>query len=162
LDDANLPLLRFAVMAQPETPGGGLASQDNAELPTGEGRPGALQQHGTPETSERQRSQSPEPFLLTGKWTITNTVVDTSYKPYQNLQLGFHLVIHQHGERFTGEGAKESENGHRISGAARRPIRVTGTIVNGAVIDATFQEESRSRTIQTLLVNSPLAEHRLT
>ena len=75
-------------------------------------------------------------------------MVETSYKPYQNLQLGFHLVIHQYGDRFTGEGAKESENGQRISGPARRPIRVTGTIVNGAVIDATFQEESRSRPIQ--------------
>jgi hypothetical protein len=75
-------------------------------------------------------------------------MVETSYKPYQNLQLGFHLVIHQHGDRFIGEGVKDRENGQRISGAARRPIRVTGTIVNGAVINATFQEESRSRTIQ--------------
>jgi hypothetical protein len=145
---AGLPILRFAVMHQPETPAGGLISQDNAELPTGEGQSVAPQQHGTPETREGQRLQSPEPFPLTGKWTITNTVVETSYRPYQSLQLGFHLVIHQQGDRFTGEGAKESENGQRISGSARRPIRVTGTIVNGAVIDATFQEESRSRLIQ--------------
>jgi hypothetical protein len=143
----GVPLLRVAVMPQPEMSGGGFVSRDNVELPTGEGQSVALQQQ-RPETSERQRSQSPEPFPLTGKWMITNTVVDTSYKPYQNLQLGFHLVIHQHGDRFTGEGAKESENGQRISGSARRPIRVTGTIVNGAVIDATFQEESRSRLIQ--------------
>ena len=142
------PLVRFAVMHQPETPEGRLVSQDNAELPTGGGQSVALQQHGTPETSESQGSQAPEPFPLTGKWTITNTVLETSYKPYQNLRLGFQLVIRQHGHRFTGEGEKYSENGQNIRASARRPISITGTIADGAVIDATFQEEGRSRQIQ--------------
>ena len=57
----GLPLLRFAVMPQPETPGGGLVSADNAELPTGKGESIALQQHETPETSERQRSNLMKP-----------------------------------------------------------------------------------------------------
>jgi hypothetical protein len=144
----GVPLARFALMPQPETPGGGLVSQDTAELPAEGGRSGALQPHGTGETSESQGSQASEPSPLTGKWTITNTVLETSYKPYQNLRLGFHLVVHQDGSRFTGEGAKDSENGQTIRGSARRPIRVTGTIADGSVIDATFQEEGRSRPIQ--------------
>jgi hypothetical protein len=144
----GLPLARFAVMPQPAPPAPRLVAQDDPALPTGEGPSLALQPHHTPETSEGQGSQAPEPFPLTGQWTITNTVLETSYKPYHQLRLGFHLVIQQHGDRFTGEGTKESENGQTIRGSARRPIRVTGTVADGAVIDATFQEDGRSRPIE--------------
>jgi hypothetical protein len=144
----GIPLARFARMAQPERLEGRFVSQEHTEIPIGGRQSGALQPQETYETSESQGTNAPEPFPLTGKWTITNTVVETSYRPYQHLRLGFQLVIHQYGDQFTGEGAKESENGQTIRGSARRPIRVTGTIADGAVIDATFQEDGRSGPIE--------------
>jgi hypothetical protein len=62
--------------------------------------------------------------------------------------LGFQLVIHQHGDAFTGEGEKHRENGKNIPGAARRPISITGTIADGSAIEATFREEGLARQSQ--------------
>jgi hypothetical protein len=144
------PLVRIAVMHQQETPEheGRPISQGTTDLPTEEGQSVARQQNGTDAHSESQGSQATEPFSLTGRWTITNTVLETSYKPYQNVRLGFQLLIHQHGDEFTGNGEKYRENGQKIPGSARRPISITGTIADGSVIDATFQEEGLARQIQ--------------
>jgi hypothetical protein len=153
------PLVRIAVIHQQEPPehAGRLISQDNTDLPTGGEQSVALQQNGTDEQGEGQGSQASETFPLTGKWTITNTVLETSYKPYQNLRLGFQLLIHQHGYEFIGEGEKHSENGKNIPGAARRPIRITGSIADGSVIDARFQEEGPDQQVQgrfTLIIRN--------
>jgi hypothetical protein len=144
------PLVRFAVMHQLETSEHQERAifPDNTDLPPGGGQSVALQQNGASEDSESQGAQATAPFPLTGKWTITNTVLETSYKPYQNLRLGFQLSIHQHGHGFTGEGEKHRENGKNIPGSARRPIRITGTIAESSLIDATFQEEGLDRQIQ--------------
>jgi hypothetical protein len=143
----GVPLARFAVMPQAETPEGPFPASQQAELPT-EGAPSvALQPHGASGEGESQRPQALGPSPLTGKWTMTNTVLETSHPPYQGLQLGFQLVIQQHGMRFTAEGVKASENGRPIRGSAHRPIRITGTIAAGALIDATFEETGRSRPI---------------
>jgi hypothetical protein len=85
---------------------------------------------------------------LTGEWMITNTVVETSYPPYRDLRLGFRLVVHHDGVAFTGTGEKYLENGHQIPVTARRPIRLHGRVVEGSVIEATFQEEGRARRTQ--------------
>jgi hypothetical protein len=101
-----------------------------------------------PERHERDvvpRASTPESVNLTGEWTILNTVVETSYPPFQQLQLGFRLSIQQEGQAFRGVGEKQRENGKPIPIAARRPIRLQGTIENGAVVSATFQEEGVSR-----------------
>jgi hypothetical protein len=87
----------------------------------------------------------PEPLDLTGEWTILNTVVETSYPPFQQLQLGFRVTIQHEGQVFHGVGAKQRENGQPIPRAARRPLRLQGTVAEGGVISATFQEEGWSR-----------------
>ena len=97
--------------------------------------------------AEPQLSPPDEPFNITGEWTVTNTVLETSYQPYRHLRLGFRLVLHQEGHEFSGEGEKYLENGHTIRGAARSPLRIQGTVAEGAVIDAAFQEEGLSRRI---------------
>jgi hypothetical protein len=99
---------------------------------------------------------------LTGEWTILNTIVETSYPPFQQLQLGFRLHIQQDGQAFHGVGEKQRENGLPIPMAARRPIRIWGTITNGTVISATFQEEGSARSITGSFRLHRQDRHRLT
>jgi hypothetical protein len=99
---------------------------------------------------------------LTGEWTILNTIVETSYPPFQQLQLGFRLHIQQDGQAFHGVGEKQRENGQPIPRAARRPIRLRGTITHGTVISATFQEEGSARSITGSFRLHRQDRHRLT
>ena len=92
-----------------------------------------------------RQASPPEPLDLTGEWTILNTVVETSYPPFQQLQLGFRLTIQHEGQVFHGVGEKQRENGLPLPRAARRPLRLQGTVADGGVISATFQEEGWSR-----------------
>jgi len=85
---------------------------------------------------------------LTGEWTITNTVVETSHPPYRDLRLGFRLVVRHDGVAFTATGEKYLENGRPIPVTARSPIRLQGRVVDGSVLEATFQEDGRSRRTQ--------------
>jgi hypothetical protein len=107
-------------------------------------------------------SAPPESVNLTGEWTILNTIVETSYPPFQQLQLGFRLHIQQDGQAFHGVGEKQRENGQPIPMAARRPIRIWGTITNGTVISATFQEEGSARSITGSFRLHLQDRHRLT
>ena len=88
------------------------------------------------------------PVNLTGEWRITNTIVETSYPPYRQLRLGFRLAVRHEGAAFTGAGEKYLENGRPIPTAARSPIRMQGRVRDGSVIEATFQEDGRSRRIE--------------
>jgi hypothetical protein len=97
-----------------------------------------------------QGSPPHDPLNLTGEWTVTNTVVETSYAPYRDLRLGFRIVVQHDGPTFTGAGEKYLENGRKIPRAARRPIRIQGRVAAGAIIEATFQEDGHSRQIQGL------------
>lgn len=81
---------------------------------------------------------------LTGKWTVVNTVQNTSYGSYKNLQIGFDLSIKQDGNGFTGEGRKVSENGRTLPADSRTPIRVKGSI-EGDRIEANFFEDGTQR-----------------
>lgn len=81
---------------------------------------------------------------LTGKWTIVNTVQNTSYSSYKNLQIGFDLSIKQDGNGFTGEGRKISENGRSLPADSRTPIHVKGSI-EGDHIEAAFFEDGAAR-----------------
>jgi hypothetical protein len=92
-------------------------------------------------------SAPPESVNLTGEWTILNTIVETSYPLFQQLQLGFRLTIQQEGQAFHGVGEKQRENGKPIPTAGRRPIRLWGTVTHGTAVTATFEEEGFSRPI---------------
>lgn len=108
------------------------------------------------------RASPPEPVNLTGEWTILNTIVETSYPPFQQLHLGFRVTVRQDGQAFQGVGEKQRENGRLIPVSARRPLRLQGTIAEGAVIAATFQEEGASRLITGHFRLRRQDRHRLT
>jgi hypothetical protein len=81
---------------------------------------------------------------LTGNWNVTNTVEQTAYQPYKNMQVGFELAINQTGNEFTGKGQKVSENGQSLPGTSRTPIVVQGSI-EGDKVEATFSESGATR-----------------
>jgi hypothetical protein len=87
----------------------------------------------------------PEPLDLTGEWTILNTVVETSYPAFQPLHVDLHVTIQHAGQVFHGVGAKPREHGQPIPRAARRSLRLQGTVAEGGVMAATWQEEGWSR-----------------
>jgi hypothetical protein len=55
------------------------------------------------------------------------------------------VTIQHEGQVFHGVGEKQRENGQPIPRAARRPLRLQGTVAEGGVIAVTFQEEGWSR-----------------
>jgi Domain of unknown function (DUF4388) len=81
---------------------------------------------------------------LTGKWNVVNSVQKTSYRSFQNMNIGFELTISQSGKTFTGEGRKVSENGHSLPATSRTPIQVKGSI-DGDRVEATFIEAGALR-----------------
>jgi len=81
---------------------------------------------------------------LTGKWNVVNSVQQTSYRSFQNMNIGFELVINQSGKSFTGEGRKVSENGRSLPAKSRTPIQLKGSI-DGDRVEATFFEEGTLR-----------------
>jgi SmpA / OmlA family len=107
-------------------------------------------------------SVPPESVNLSGEWTVLNTVAETSYPPFQQLRLGFRVTVRQDGQAFQGVGEKQRENGRWIPVSARRPLRLQGTIADGAVIAATFQEEGASRLITGHFRLRRQDRHRLT
>ena len=103
-----------------------------------------------PAPSVREAGPSPsvpQPELeqnLTGEWTIVNTVEKTAYRQFDNLEIGFRLVINQTGKEFTAKGEKISENGRTLVAGARTPIQVSGSI-NGDKVVASFVENGAMR-----------------
>lgn len=102
----------------------------------------------TPAVREPQVTH-PEPEVssthdLTGEWRIVNTVNSTSYRSFNNLEIGFRLVISQTGKEFTAKGEKISENGRTLPPSGRTPIEVTG-LIEGDRVQATFSEQGSVR-----------------
>ena len=81
---------------------------------------------------------------LSGNWKVVNTVEQTSYDAYKNMEIGFNVSIDQAGKEFTGRGEKISENGQSLPAAGRTPIVVKGTI-DGDKVEATFSESGARR-----------------
>jgi uncharacterized protein DUF4388 len=93
-----------------------------------------------PKTAETS-STAPD---LSGNWNVVNTVEQTSYAAYRNMEIGFNVSIDQAGNDFTGKGEKISENGRSLPAAGRTPIEVKGTI-DGDKVEATFSENGAVR-----------------
>jgi len=108
-----------------------------------------------------QDAPAPDPVDLTGAWTITNTIVETSYPPYRDLRLGFRLVIRQEGLFFTGAGEKYLENGRPIPAAARRPLRIQGRVTEGSGVEAAFEEDGHARRTEGRFRLTPQDRQRL-
>lgn len=81
---------------------------------------------------------------LSGNWKVVNTVEQTSYEAYRNMEIGFNVSINQAGKEFTGTGEKISENGRSLPSDGRTPIVVKGTI-NGDRVEAIFLENGAVR-----------------
>jgi hypothetical protein len=75
---------------------------------------------------------------------VVNTVEQTSYEAYKNMEIGFNVSINQAGKDFTGRGEKISENGRSLPAGVRTPILVKGTI-DGDRVEATFSEHGAVR-----------------
>lgn len=99
---------------------------------------------GTQPTQQPETQTTPAVPDLTGNWTVINTVEQTAYEPYRNMEIGFNVAINQAGRDFTGTGEKISENGRSLPAAGRTPIQVKGTI-DGDKIQATFSENGAAR-----------------
>jgi hypothetical protein len=112
--------------------------------------PGAQQQNEASQTSPpvaaNRRAAFPKHGVqdLTGEWHVINTVDQTTYRSFQDMQIGFRLKIEQNGKDFTATGEKVSENGRPLPARSRTPIHVTGSI-DGDNVVATFVEDGRAR-----------------
>ena len=93
---------------------------------------------------QNAEDQQTLPQNLTGEWTIVNTVEKTRYRAFDNLKIGFRLVINQTGKEFTAKGEKVSENGRSLPSSDRTPIQVVGSI-DGDKVVATFVENGTLR-----------------
>ena len=82
--------------------------------------------------------------ILSGEWSLVNTIEKTSYPAYVNLHIGYRVVINQVGKEFTAEGEKVSEDGRNLPSTSRTPIHMTG-FVDGDTASATFVEEGAQR-----------------
>ncbi|HKY29940.1 MAG TPA: DUF4388 domain-containing protein [Pyrinomonadaceae bacterium] len=95
--------------------------------------------------SESTEAQEEAPAQnLTGEWRIVNTVQKTAYRQFDNMEIGFRLVVNQTGKEFTAKGEKVSENGRTLSASERTPIQVSGSI-DGDNVVATFVENGAKR-----------------
>ena len=81
---------------------------------------------------------------LSGNWRVVNTVEQTSYQAFKNLEVGFQFAIDQSGKEFTGRGEKISENGRSLPQTSRTPIVLKGSI-EGDRVEATFSETGAVR-----------------
>ncbi|HKH49537.1 MAG TPA: PBP1A family penicillin-binding protein [Thermoanaerobaculia bacterium] len=81
---------------------------------------------------------------LSGWWELTNRIQASKYTDYVGLRLGYQIKLEQDGNRITGRGRKSTEDGRSVSGSARSPIRVSGTL-DGTTLHLTFTEEGARR-----------------
>lgn len=95
-------------------------------------------------TQQNQNQPQAGPHNITGEWTIVNTVQETRYRAFDDLKIGFRLVINQTGKEFTAKGEKVSENGRSLPAHDRTPIAVVGSI-DGDQVVATFIEDGARR-----------------
>ena len=91
-----------------------------------------------------QEAQTAPVTNLRGNWKVVNTVEQSSYAAYKNMEIGFSVSINQAGKDFTGTGEKITENGRSLPAAGRTPITVKGTI-DGDKVEATFTENGAVR-----------------
>lgn len=99
------------------------------------------------EEAERTRDEGEEekaPSDLSGWWELTNRIQSTNYKDYIGLRLGYRIKLEQDGNRITGRGQKWTEDGRSLSGSARSPIRVSGTL-DGDTLTLEFTEQGARR-----------------
>ena len=110
--------------------------------------PAANQSDSAAQVVEPQNEQTqPEGAVaqnLSGEWRVVNTVEQTAYRPFNNLEIGFRLVVNQNGNEFTAKGEKISENGRPLPENVRTPIVLSGSI-DGDRVEATFVEEGALR-----------------
>lgn len=96
------------------------------------------------DVSQEPKAETSTAPDLSGNWNVINTVEQTSYAAYKNMEIGFNVSIDQAGRDFTGKGEKISENGRSLPASGRTPILVKGRI-DGDKVEATFSENGAVR-----------------
>ncbi|HEY6321962.1 MAG TPA: hypothetical protein VJA16_10425 [Thermoanaerobaculia bacterium] len=81
---------------------------------------------------------------LNGSWEIQNVVSATSDPADRGLHLTYRIVLHQDGERISGDGEKWEENGRRIPAPQRTPIHLSGDVM-GREVRVRFTENGNRR-----------------
>jgi len=81
---------------------------------------------------------------LSGTWTITNKIDQTSYSAFMNLELTYTVTITQSGPDFTGSGTKTMESGQPVIGKAHTPIQIKGKLSKDSIL-ASFIEQGTTR-----------------
>jgi hypothetical protein len=81
---------------------------------------------------------------LSGSWEIQDVVGSTTYPEYRGLRLTYRIVLHQDGERISGDGEKWAENGRRIPASQRTPIHLSGEMA-GREVRVRFTESGKLR-----------------
>lgn len=119
------------------------ARQQSAATSTATTAPTASPADVAPQAPASEQAVASAPDL-TGNWRVTNTVEQTSYQAFRNMEVGFNLAIDQSGKEFTGRGQKVSENGRSLPATSRTPIELKGSI-DGDKVEATFSESGAQR-----------------
>jgi 1A family penicillin-binding protein len=96
------------------------------------------------EKKEEEEEDEEASSDLSGWWELTNRIQATQYKDYIGLRLGYRIKLEQDGNRITGRGQKSTEDGRSLSGSARSPIRVTGSL-DGDTLSLEFTEQGARR-----------------
>ena len=102
------------------------------------------EQAPSPVIESSTSTQTAPTVNLNGQWNVVNVVEQTSFPAYQNLRLGYRVLISQTGNEFVAQGEKILENDKRLGVAARTAIHLTGSIA-GNTASATFTEEGARR-----------------
>jgi hypothetical protein len=139
------------VVVYQETRRSRLSSDQNANQPVTDesttSSPAPSSSQPTAASKESENTVSAEPVVakaLDGEWRVTNTVRETSYSAYQNLQLQYRIVLDVNGTTVTGRGEKIEEGGRGLPRQSRTPIQLNGS-VHSDRIEATFVESGKVR-----------------
>jgi hypothetical protein len=78
---------------------------------------------------------------FTGPWLFTQTIKQSSYKPYIGMTMTFQVYLHQDGGKLTGDGEKIQVDGKPIPPRQHQPIIVSGQL-SGDDLNLEFQEKA--------------------
>ena len=70
---------------------------------------------------------------VAGKWHLSLTVENTSYAPFQGLEIGYVIYLQQEGNSVSGHGEKWWENGEELPFSQHVPIELNGSIEGGVL-----------------------------
>jgi hypothetical protein len=71
---------------------------------------------------------------LTGSWNMVMTTEETTFKPFEGLEVEFLIFITQQKENVEGQGEKIKENREELSGKQKTKLSFTGNVQDSTVV----------------------------